>query len=365
MDSQSGESPTRMTSDPVPPPERIGPKYEFVQAVRILEESFARRGREERRPPAPIGTDGPPRSEAIRFRSVSSLDFPESDIESVAESDPDREDERSEMTVTFLGLTGPNGVLPHHYTRLVLNQLQSEHHSHTLKDFLDLFSHRAISFFWRAINKYRLPLCIESSKRRDSEGYDPITLSMLSLVGLGEKTLQHRQSVPDTASVYYGGHFAHSPRNAVSLEAVLSDYFQLTVQVKQFRGRWLSIEPRDQSRMSSVNAGLGTTLVCGTRQWDISSMFTVCVGPMRYAEFDRLYPGTDAFRELSDIVRTYAGLQYDFDVECCLFAEEVPWMQLGGSDTYAPRLGWNTWVRNREFDANVSATFQSGSHNHG
>ena len=32
------------------------------------------------------------------------------------------------MLVTFLGLTGPNGVLPQHYTTLLLQRVRSEDH---------------------------------------------------------------------------------------------------------------------------------------------------------------------------------------------------------------------------------------------
>ncbi len=48
------------------------------------------------------------------------------------------------------------GVLPHHYTELVIRRLQLRDTS--LRDFLDVFHHRALSFFYRAWKKYRPPL---------------------------------------------------------------------------------------------------------------------------------------------------------------------------------------------------------------
>ena len=40
----------------------------------------------------------------------------------------------AQMTVTFLGLTGPRGTLPYHYTELLLDRVL-RHRDHTLRDF--------------------------------------------------------------------------------------------------------------------------------------------------------------------------------------------------------------------------------------
>ena len=49
------------------------------------------------------------------------------------------------MTVTFMGLTGPKGVLPSHFTRLLLRRLRAK--DATLRDFFDLLNHRRVALF--------------------------------------------------------------------------------------------------------------------------------------------------------------------------------------------------------------------------
>ena len=95
------------------------------------------------------------------------------------------------MVVSFLGLTGPSGVLPRHYTELMLNRIRDKDYS--LRDFLDLFNHRLISLFYRAWEKSRLPLGYERSRFDDPDREpDLATWALYCLVGLGTEGLRGR-----------------------------------------------------------------------------------------------------------------------------------------------------------------------------
>ena len=121
--------------------------FDFFQAVRVLERLETKR--------RPIGYAGPPSAEGCALRALLSLSFPPSAVYEVER--PTAALPLPAMTVTFLGLTGPSGVLPRHYTELLL-RLDREAkgpEKHALRRWLDLFNHRLLSLFYRAWEKYR------------------------------------------------------------------------------------------------------------------------------------------------------------------------------------------------------------------
>ena len=82
-------------------------------------------------------------------------------------------------------------MLPHHYTELLIQRIRERDDS--LRDFLDLFHHRLISLFYRAWEKYRLPVAYERSRLHDSEREpEPITGGLYCLVGHGTSGLRGR-----------------------------------------------------------------------------------------------------------------------------------------------------------------------------
>ncbi len=87
-----------------------GYAFDFFQAVRLLE-----RLAPERRL---VGREGPPAAEVVRFRALNVLSFPPS---AIAEALPPSDTlPLPALRVAFLGLTGPSGVLPRHYTELLM-----------------------------------------------------------------------------------------------------------------------------------------------------------------------------------------------------------------------------------------------------
>jgi type VI secretion system protein ImpH len=336
-------------------------RFEFFQAVRLLERVADEHARQEPGWPAePVGQDRAPGREAVRFRSWPALSFPAAAVHRVRPPVPNGQGPDgpapADMTVTFLGLTGPLGALPPHYTRLLLRRIRARNLA--LREFLDLFNHRTVSLFYRAWEKYRLPFTYERS-RRDGEGEDLVTRCLYCLIGLGTGGLRDRRHVDDEAFVFYSGHFAHFPRSAVSLEAMLGDYFEMPVRVWQAQGQWLVLEETDRSRLPSLGNGqgfncrLGVNVIAGDRVWDVQSKFRVRIGPLSYCQFRRFMPDGDGLRALGQMTRAYVGPELDFDVQVVLRAGEVPGCRLASAGAEAPRLGWNTWVHGEAFAQDV------------
>ncbi|NQT37032.1 MAG: type VI secretion system baseplate subunit TssG [Planctomycetes bacterium] len=346
-------------------------RFDFFQAVRLLEQSVAdarapRSGEDSPEKRFPVGGDHAPGQEVVRFRALGAHSFPAGSISSLQPPQDDSADPShrspAEMTVAFMGLTGPQGVLPQHYTSLVIERTREKDYS--LRDFFDLFNHRVLSLFYRAWRKYRFPIGYEHRRvtgevgtgdasrtgdSRDSE--DLFTHVLYCLLGLGTGGLRRRMEFDDEALLYYAGHFAHYPRSAVALESLLTDYFELPFDIHQFHGQWLYLSAEDQSslptarRPRGLNARLGVEVIVGRRVWDTESKFRLQVGPLDYHQFCRFSPSGDVLAPLCQMVRLYVGPQFDFDVQPVLAAAEVPWCQLGGEGTDGARLGWNTWIR--------------------
>jgi type VI secretion system protein ImpH len=262
-----------------------------------------------------------------------------------------------EMTVTFMGLIGPSGVLPQHYTKMVIQRTRDKDFG--LRDFLDLFNHRALSLFYRAWEKERFALGYERTQAEGVGEEDLFTRCLYCLIGHGTAGLRGRMHFDDEALLFFAGNFSHHPRSALALERMLCDYFDLAFHVKQFQGQWLRISDEDRSLLPSVrrpqgqNARLGRGFVVGERVWDVQCRFRLRVGTVGYAQFLRLMPSGDMLRSLCELTRLYVGPELDFDVQPMLRGEEAPWSQLGGDGAEAPRLGWNTWIRCQPFQRNV------------
>jgi type VI secretion system protein ImpH len=319
-------------------------RFDFFQAVRLLELLYPER--------SPVARSARPGEEAVRFRSHISLSFPPSAIQDLEQ--PREDDGPARLTAAFMGLAGPLGVLPRHYTELLIERIRR--HDYALRDFFDLFNHRLISLFHRAWEKYRFPVAFERTVKTGS-GYDPFSLRLFDFVGMGTGGLRGRLEFGDEALLFYAGLLGQHPRSASTLGNVLSDYFAVPVQVTQFVGQWLDITAENRTRVGKASNGLGTTAVAGSRIWDQQAKFKLRVGPLSLAEFNRYLPGGDIHRPLVQFTRYIAGQEFDFDIQLVLKAPEVPWCRLG--DPRA-RLGFSTWLKTGEFKCDADQVVFSG-----
>ena len=314
-----------------------GFRFEFFQAVRVLERLY--NGRE------PVGGEAPLEKETVRFRSRISLTFPPSAIYEINE--PAADGEQPEMTVAFMGLAGLLGVLPRHYTEMILER--TRHRDTTLRDFLDLFNHRMISFFYRAWEKYRFPVAYERAVKT-RERYDPVSLYLFDLVGMGTQGLRQRLQVEGESLLFYAGLFAQQPRSASALEAVLADYFEVPVSSEQFIGQWLPLSKEQRACLGSAKSktSLGGAIL-GARFWDQQAKFSLRVGPMGFKQLQRFFPTERTFKKLVQLARLHVGQALEFDLRLVLKAAEVPACRLGRPGPDALRLGWSSWLKSREF----------------
>ncbi len=322
-------------------------KFDFFQAVRLL--GKMRPGR------VAVGGEGHPGREVVRFRSLLSLAFPPSEVHALAPTAGEDAEAPPEMTVAFMGLTGPVGVLPPHYTEMLIARRRAG--DPTAAAFLDLFNHRMISLFFRAWEKYRPALARERGEE------DLLARCLFALMGLGTGSLRDRHEFPDAALLFHAGTFAQRRRPAVALEGVLRDYFGLEVVVEPFVGRWLALDPADRSALApgGPSNALGSSMMLGGRFWDVRGKFRLRVGPLTFAQFLAFSPEGADFRALAQMARLFVDGELDFDVQLILKAEEVPDCRLSSQPSAGARLGRHAWLKGRPFAADAEeAVFASG-----
>jgi type VI secretion system protein ImpH len=98
---------------------------------------------------------------------------------------------------------------------------------------------------------------------------------------------------------------------------------------------------------------LGRNTVVGSRIWEVQGRFRVRLGPMSFEQFQHYLPVGAKFRRLAHLVRLHVGPTFEFDIQPVLEGSEAPWCRFGGKGPGAPRLGWNTWLRNKAFTRSV------------
>jgi type VI secretion system protein ImpH len=302
--------------------------FEFFQAVTLLQ-----RLSEKMRP---VGHFSSPGDEAIRFRVNQRLGFPASEIQKLET----KKDAPAEMTVNFMGMTGPMGVLPYTYSELILERARAKDFS--LAAFLDIFNHRAISMFYRAWQKFRFPVTYAAGSR------DLFSQYLLDLVGLGTGGLRDRQEIEDEALLHYVSLVAMQARSAEALQQLLIDYFEVPVEIHQFTGAWYGLDKSTQCMMmetESPSTQVGAGAVVGDAVWDRQGQVRIRIGPLSMERYNDFLPQGSAYTALRAITRFFSNQCLDFEVQLVLDRSQVPDIRLDLDSKSPARLGWVSWAK--------------------
>jgi type VI secretion system protein ImpH len=303
-------------------------RFSFDAAVRLL--------------CADRGTPDP--AEAVRFLAEHGLAFPPGDVLAVSGLESKG---RAELTVGLIGLTGPAGVLPRHYSETVVQQIRGR--ARALPAFLDLLAQRLVAQFAEAGAKYRPHRDADRAALDPRPGPGAVEGVLLALTGHGTPHMADRLAAGSDPLVHYAGLFALHPRSAERLRALASDWLGQKVDVEQFAGAWLPLPPDQRSRLgvglgTGQFARLGEDAAIGVRAWDASARILLRLGPLGRPAFESLLPDRPGLAKLVSLVRAYLGGEIGFAVNPVLAAEEIPALALDARADPAPRLGWNTWL---------------------
>lgn len=310
-------------------------QFSFFQAVRLL--GLSTRKRDGRRAALP------PR---LRFRTLAALSFPPSELQSYRPiASAEDSDALAEMTQSFIGLTGPSGVLPTSYTELLLERRQ-QYKDDSLHAFLDLFSHRSAALFFAAWQKYRYWIRVEAGEE------DDFSRNLLDLSGLGLQSLRQQlqgdNGMDENLFVYFAGLLSQKPLSGQALVALVEGFFGVSASLQQFVGQWMNIPLDEQSRLGGHACELGISVLAGARVWDRQTRLQLRLGSMDRQRYDALQPGGPAAQALQALLKFAVGHNLAVDVCLVLQKQAVPPARLAADN--ALRLGGSCWLGAQQRD---------------
>ena len=255
------------------------------------------------------------------------------------------------MTVNFLGLAGCLGALDIPSTELVMRRTSNG--DNALRDFLDIFNHRLVSLLYRIRKHHRVGLVSTSPGAAGNH----IARYLYSLIGMGTPRLQARMNIRDRALLYYAGILARQPRSMVGLKQILSDYFQVEVEIAQFVGKWCDLKKANGpgSANPEVTSDSAATQPCWVHEFGTStraSRSNLAHLACRTLRVSCRLNGASACYMRSGSF--YLKGEFDFNIRLILKAAEIPPVSLD----MEPALSWMSWL-------GPSRTVKVGSNGHG
>ncbi len=307
----------------------------FFQLLRRLETDKLRFGR-----------SGGPRDEPARLGQRVRLSVATREIAGFRAGDGDRP---AEIDIEVLGLLGPEGALPLHMTRWVMERLSERWFTGqddrttldtTFLDFCNMLQHRHLALYWRAWGDARAEVQVELG----TGGRARAIVDMLA--GLGLPGVERKG--PDAALLRrHATSLASAVHGAERLVRLVGDLLKAPVQVTEFVGQWVEIPTALQSRLGSRYAELGQTAVVGARVFERQNRAELRVGPLTLSDY-LLHAGDQSLKDrLGKMIRFCVGREIDFDLRLVLAAAEIPEPALN-----SVQIGRTAWLSpQRDADA--------------
>lgn len=312
------------------------PAAEFFQIVRLLEDAELSPGR--------VGGPARPEEEALRFRAWDNPAFAPRDLIEIARSEGD-DGLPLRLTVAFMGLHGPASPLPAHVTE---RAMADDEAGENLRDFLDVFNHRAVSLLVRIWRKYRYFL------EFTGDGADGMSRRIFAIAGLPRDCEALFGPLDPVRLLPYAGSLAMATAPASAIETVVSHYLHgIGARVEPLVARTVTVPDEQRTRLGTRASQLGETMIVGHRVRDVSGKFRLHIGPIGRADFAALLPGQALFEEVVRLVRLLVRDRLSFDLVLHLWRDDAPPWRLGAHAPDAIRLGYNAWAGQPKSDPAV------------
>ncbi|WP_210505220.1 type VI secretion system baseplate subunit TssG, partial [Pantoea ananatis] len=106
------------------------------------------------------------------------------------------------------------------------------------------------------------------------------------------------------ARLMLSGHLSRHGHDAEGLVRILRHYFAVPVKLQQNVPQWLSLDSRDQARLSAGRhmPRLGESAFLGVAVRDVQHRFRLRIGPLSAEQYERFLPNAQGACEVRDWV---------------------------------------------------------------
>ncbi|CDX15300.1 conserved hypothetical protein [Mesorhizobium sp. ORS 3324] len=306
--------------------EALSENFDFFELLRRLEQ----RG-------GLFGYSGQANREPARLGQHVRLSFSARDVVKFQEAS---EKAPARVTIANLGLLGPEGPMPLHLTRWVLDRLsqrwftgtQAEQTSDTtFVDFVNILQHRMIALYYRAWADAHPAVQVERSVG------GRVRAMLEAMAGIGLPGTQDPEL--DTVRLRQAGSLANQVDGPERLTLFLATAFKVPVEIKEFVAAWITIPAALQSRVGKAYAALGRGATIGPRVFSRQSRVELRVGPLGLDDFRAFLPGSRRLAQFKKAVRDMIGETLDVDLRIVLARDAVPPPKIG-----TVQLGRTAWL---------------------
>ena len=267
----------------------------------------------------PLGSTDKLSNDPVRFRPWPGMGFPASELK-VVETDEDYPDLAPTVRTTFLGMYGVDSPLP---TALLDDIAQRREGYEATSAFLDIFSHRILTQYYRIWRKYAYPVTFEAG------GADDISRCLLGLVGLGIPGTAEQVATPSSRFLALLGTMRMPSRNAEGIRQLIS---LLAPETKAFI---ISPDPAivPVTHRSGLGKGnrvsLSQRATLGKNGKEACSRNLLMLATDNPDEAEGWLPGGQIHTDLMVLLRVYMGYRSDVRVRLTVPVTSLPEPRLG------------------------------------
>lgn len=274
-----------------------------------------------------MGPGREPRDEPVLFRSTRSLSFGASDVSSISY---DEQLGKFVVRINFLGLYGPASPLPPNVTERIIER---DEMPSSLEDLLDLFNHRLATVLYQIWHRSRHYI------RFEDHGLDPTSKCLLALCGFPIEDRAEIGTVARSALLPQIGLMSLYSNSGVAVAAVLSNYFEIPVEIVQYVNRRVVIGHEARIALGIRNTLLGGDMVLGEVVDDDLGKFRVRFGPAPFNRLKPFLPGGPRNHEVTELLAMVMRDPLEWDMEFDFEEDTVSSGFVGSS-----RLGVSLWI---------------------